>query len=41
MAIKWTPDLSVGVESIDAQHKIWFEKVDQLFKRAKAEKQRK
>ncbi|AGC67217.1 hemerythrin-like metal-binding protein [Thermoclostridium stercorarium subsp. stercorarium DSM 8532] len=31
MAIKWTPDLSVGVDFIDEQHKIWFEKVDQLF----------
>jgi hemerythrin len=38
LAIKWTPDLSVGVESIDAQHKIWFEKVDQLFQAGKSGK---
>lgn len=31
MAIKWTPDLSVGVDFIDEQHKTWFEKADQLF----------
>jgi len=31
MAIKWTPNLSVGVDFIDEQHRIWFEKVDQLF----------
>ena len=31
MAIKWTPNLSVGVEFIDEQHKIWFEKANQLF----------
>lgn len=31
MAIKWTEELSVGVENIDAQHKIWFEKADNLF----------
>jgi len=31
MAIKWTPNLSVGVDFIDEQHKIWFEKADQLF----------
>lgn len=31
MAIKWTPNLSVGVDFIDEQHKVWFEKADQLF----------
>lgn len=31
MAIKWTPDLSVGVKHIDDQHKIWFEKANNLF----------
>lgn len=31
MAIKWTPDLSVGVKHIDDQHKIWFEKANALF----------
>lgn len=27
----WTPNLSVGVEMIDNQHKMWFEKADKLF----------
>ena len=27
----WTPALSVGVEAIDDQHKIWFEKAEKLF----------
>ena len=31
MSIKWTPSLSVGVETIDEQHKIWFEKANGLF----------
>jgi len=31
MAIQWTENLSVGVDSIDQQHKIWFEKANQLF----------
>ncbi|NLN66021.1 MAG: hemerythrin family protein [Clostridiaceae bacterium] len=31
MAIEWTPNLSVGVEMIDEQHKVWFQKADQLF----------
>jgi len=31
MAIQWTPNLSVGVEMIDEQHKIWFQKAAQLF----------
>ena len=31
MAIAWPPDLSVGVDLIDDQHKIWFEKANQLF----------
>ena len=35
MAISWTTDLSVGVSQIDEQHKIWFEKADQLFEAGK------
>ncbi len=31
MAMGWTEDLSVGVDLIDQQHKIWFEKANQLF----------
>lgn len=40
MAIKWTEDLSVGVENIDAQHKIWFEKADNLFQAGRMGKSR-
>ncbi len=32
MAITWTEDLSVGVDLIDEQHKLWFEKANQLYK---------
>lgn len=35
MAVKWTPNLSVGVEHIDEQHKIWFEKANDLFEAGK------
>ncbi len=35
MAIGWTPDLSVGVDRIDDQHKIWFDKANQLFEAGK------
>jgi len=35
MSIAWTPDLSVGVEHIDDQHKIWFEKANGLFEAGK------
>ena len=35
MPVVWTPDLSVGVDLIDEQHKIWFEKADQLFEAGK------
>jgi len=35
MAIVWTPDLSVGVEHIDEQHKIWFQKANELFQAGK------
>ena len=35
MAIVWTPNLSVGVEHIDEQHKIWFEKANGLFEASK------
>ena len=38
MAIVWTPALSVGVENIDSQHKIWLEKADQLFEAGKTGK---
>ncbi|MFY9174819.1 MAG: bacteriohemerythrin [Peptococcia bacterium] len=31
MSIKWTDNLSVGVEAIDSQHKVWFEKANNLF----------
>lgn len=31
MAVQWTSNLSVGVDLIDDQHKIWFQKADQLF----------
>lgn len=35
MAINWTPDLSVGHEHIDSQHKMLFEKVNELFEAGK------
>jgi len=35
MSIVWTPKLSVGVDRIDEQHKIWFEKADELFEAGK------
>lgn len=35
MAIEWTNDLSVGVNMVDEQHKIWFQKADQLFEAGK------
>ncbi|HHV97049.1 MAG TPA: hemerythrin family protein [Clostridiaceae bacterium] len=35
MAIVWTPNLTVGVERIDEQHKIWFEKANGLFEASK------
>ena len=35
MAIEWTNDLSVGVGIVDEQHKIWFQKADQLFEAGK------
>lgn len=31
----WTPDLSVGVEQIDSQHKLWFVKAEKLFEAGK------
>jgi hemerythrin len=31
MSVEWTPNLSVGVDYIDDQHKIWFEKANGLF----------
>ncbi len=38
MAILWTPNLSVGVEHIDDQHKMWFQKADELFEAGKQQK---
>ncbi|HHW31595.1 MAG TPA: hemerythrin family protein [Clostridiaceae bacterium] len=38
MAIKWTSDLSVGVEYIDSQHKLLFEKANDLFEAGKNRK---
>jgi len=38
MAIAWAPNLSVGVEHIDNQHKIWFEKANELFEAGKAQR---
>jgi hemerythrin len=35
MAIEWTPNLSVGIESIDRQHKTLFDKANQLFEAGK------
>ncbi|NLM20303.1 MAG: hemerythrin family protein [Peptococcaceae bacterium] len=35
MAVVWTPDLSVGVNHIDDQHKVWFEKANELFEAGK------
>jgi hemerythrin len=31
----WTPNLSVGVDMIDQQHKTWFEKAEALFEAGK------
>ncbi len=31
----WTPNLSVGVQAIDDQHKVWFEKAEKLFEAGK------
>ncbi len=31
MPVLWTPNLSVGVDLLDEQHKIWFEKANELF----------
>ena len=38
MAVVRTPDLSVGVSHIDEQHKIWFEKANELFEAGKQQK---
>lgn len=35
MAIEWTPNLTVGVNSIDDQHKTLFDKANQLFEAGK------
>ncbi len=31
MGINWTQNLSVGINEIDEQHKVWFEKANALF----------
>ncbi len=31
----WTPNLSVGIDLIDEQHKVWFEKAEKLFEAGK------
>ena len=36
MTIVWDPDLSVGVEAIDAQHAELFRRLDRLFQAARA-----
>lgn len=38
MAIEWTPNLSVGVTSIDQQHKTLFDKANELFEAGKSNK---
>ncbi len=38
MAIEWTPNLTVGIESIDQQHKTLFDKANQLFEAGKNNK---
>lgn len=38
MAIEWTQNLSVGVQSIDHQHKTLFEKANQLFEAGRQNK---
>jgi hemerythrin len=38
MAVTWTPDLSVGIKNIDDQHKIWFDKANELFEAGRQQK---
>lgn len=38
MAIEWTPNLTVGISSIDQQHKTLFDKANQLFDAGKSGK---
>ncbi len=38
MAVTWTPDLSVGIRNIDDQHKIWFDKANELFEAGRQQK---
>jgi len=38
MVMGWTEDLSVGVDLIDKQHKVWFDKANQLFDAGKSGK---
>jgi hemerythrin len=35
MAMGWTEDLTVGVSLVDEQHKVWFQKADELFEAGK------
>lgn len=35
MAIRWTEDLAVGVELVDDEHRVWFDKADKLFEAGK------
>lgn len=35
MPVEWTPNLTVGVEHIDEQHKTWFKKANELFEAGK------
>lgn len=38
MEVKWSSNLSVGVEKIDSQHKVWFEKANNLFEAGRNKK---
>lgn len=38
MPVVWTSSLSVGVELIDEQHKVWFEKANELFEAGRQRK---
>ncbi|HHY09617.1 MAG TPA: hypothetical protein GX528_03530 [Firmicutes bacterium] len=33
--MRWTADLEIGVKEIDDQHKIWFQKAEELFEAGK------
>lgn len=40
MGLGWTKELSVGVDSIDKQHQIWFDKANALFDAGKNGKEK-